>query len=224
MTAVTSYQTHDSLGVNEPEQRATTSHEVSQKVKKSFLSRDDATDCAEPELTVSDSHFEPNKIYYIQGHHMSSKTITIVDITGQVPIAFVDGKNVDEKFREAAQQAGTAKTAHPAFVFKKNHWYNKSYKAYAGADESVELAKWKHPAFSTGTATLDFPAGSTYSPHDLAVKPVSWKRRTNEFVIESVPFTWHFGDKYKSHRMTLSKRIGGVDSTIARYSQKWSAW
>ena len=222
MSTITHSQSHDLLGLDEPGQRQhpTDMSKTSEDAMDGTLDRSEID--ADPE--ADDEKFAPNKIYYIQSHVMGSKEIIIVDITGKVSLTFVDGKNVSEEFREAAKQVGTAKDAIPAFRFTKLHWYNKSYKAYRGSDDSTLVAEWKHPVWSTGTAELTFPTGSKHCPHDLAIKPLSWKRRTAQFVIESVPLTWRHNDKYKSNRMTLSKRIAGVESTIARYSQKWSAW
>lgn len=155
---------------------------------------------------------------------MSSRQIAIVDITDQIQVTFVDGKNVSDEFRDAAKRIGAAKDAVPAFTFRKKHWYNKSYNAFAGTDTETPLADWKHPTWSTGTATLGFPTNSKHCSHNVSIAPVKWTRRTNEFVVDSVPLTWRSDDKYKSNRMTLSKRIGSKDSTVARYTQKWAAW
>ena len=220
MTTPTKQQSHDLLGLDDSEQ----SRGWEEKQASINGKLETGLDRAETEPEADDSKFAPTKVYWIQSHVMGSKEIAIVNVTGQVSIKSVDGKNVDDEFREAAKQVGTAKDAAPAFRFTKKHWYNKSYKAYVGTDDSNMVAEWRHPTWSTGTAELDFPAGSKHCPHNLAIKPISWKRRSAEFVLESVPFTWRCDDKYKSNRMTLSKRVAGVESTIARYSQKWSAW
>jgi hypothetical protein len=212
----------DLLGVDDPEQYK--DRQGTPEPKSPFVSDDEHIARNDSEVSANDANFAPTKVYYIQGHFMASKQIVIVDITGRVPVNFVDGKNVSEEFRDAAKVVGTAKDAIPAFVFKKKHWYNKSYVAFRGEDIATSLGEWKHPTWSTGTATLDFPVGSKHCSHNLSVAPEKWTRRTNKFVIDSVPFQWKFDDKYKSHRMTLSKRIGGVQSTVGRYSQKMMAW
>jgi hypothetical protein len=222
MTAAARQQPQDLLGIDNPEQYK--DRQGTPEPKSPFVSDDEHVARTESELSANDASFAPNKVYYIQGHFMASKQIVIVDITGQVPVNFVDGKNVSDEFREAAKKVGTAKDAVPAFVFKKKHWYNKSYQAFRGEDTSTPLGEWKHPTWSTGTATINFPVGSKHCSHNLAIAPLKWTRRTNEFVVESVPHLWSFDAKYKSHRMTLAKRIGGVDTTIARYSQKLMAW
>jgi hypothetical protein len=212
----------DILGNDDPEQskdRAGTPER-----QPSFVSDDDEVDATETETSSDDSKFAPNKVYYIQPHYLSSKQITIVDITDKISVPFVDGKDVSDEFRDAAKKVGTAEDAEPIFTIRKKHWYNKSYSAFAGVDTETPLADWKHPSFSTGTATLSFPADSKHCSHNLSISPVKRTRRTNAFVNDSVPYTWKCDYKYKPNHMSLLKRIGGKNSTVARYTQKWATW
>lgn len=54
--------------------------------------------------------------------------------------------------------------------------------------------------------------------------PIKWYKRTNEWVRDSVTYSWRCNSKYKANRMTLLKKVGPKQLVVGRYAQRWGSW
>lgn len=107
----------------------------------------------------------------------------------------------------------------PAYTISRNSVFTRKYDV---KDEQGNIvAHWKHPLISTGTATLTFPADSKHSSHEILSKAVSWVRRTERFVQDSVTYSWEFDSKVLCNKMALFRIVGDKKEKVGQCPQPY---
>ncbi|KAF2470175.1 uncharacterized protein BDR25DRAFT_343379 [Lindgomyces ingoldianus] len=178
-------------------------------------------------VPIDDTTFSPTRTFYILRHNLFSTEINLIDISSEIAVnSPYSGGEISNELRDAARELSKdeMRTSNPAYRLKRPHWWNSTCKMSGIAAEELELASWKHPSMSFGKASITFPQNSTHSSHNFIMAPVKWYRRTNEWVQDSVTYSWRCNSKYKANRMTLYKKIGGKNIVVARYAQRWGSW
>ncbi|KAF2182015.1 hypothetical protein K469DRAFT_691633 [Zopfia rhizophila CBS 207.26] len=176
-------------------------------------------------IPIDESTFVPTRTLYVLRHNLFSTSTKIIDITSQTEVRYSGGEISDE-LRDAARwlTKDESRTANPIYQLQRKHWWNSTSTMTGATTLGVELASWKHPGMSFGKAEISFPENSSHGTHGLTMAPVKWYRRTNEWVQDSVVYTWRCNSKFKANRMTLLKELGGKKVVVARYAQRWGSW
>jgi hypothetical protein len=171
--------------------------------------------------------FTPNRIFYIVPHNLFSTETKVVDLTGTLPNTYTGG-DISNELRDAARNAGNDKflANSPIYIIKRPHWWSTKSTAYSVSQGEPfnELAYWKQPYTSVGTAHITFPDSSPDSTHELTISPPWLMSRTNTWVQDSVQYEWNCDSQLLANRMTLHKKVGGKRLVVARYAQRWGSW
>jgi hypothetical protein len=162
------------------------------------------------------SPLRPTYTFYIVPHGIFTKDIKVLDVTSALKTAY-DGLT-DAYAAHVAELANCDGAADkPAYTILRSSIVSQNYTVKDG--EGAAVADWTHPWWSTGMATLTFPAGSAYSSHAIESKVLSWARRTERFVKDSVTYSWEMESRIKSNRMKLFKMVGDRRVEVGRYAQ-----
>ncbi|KAH7386018.1 hypothetical protein BKA66DRAFT_440667 [Pyrenochaeta sp. MPI-SDFR-AT-0127] len=178
----------------------------------------------EKDTSVDASKFAPNRVFYILRHNLFSKEVNIIDITSSLTAPIANDEITDE-FRDNARSLSENKSlaANPVYRLRGKHWYS-SEMTMMDLQSAEDVATWKHGAASFSKAFLSFPAQSPHSSHPITMAPVKWYKRTNEWVKDSITYSWRCNSKYKANRMTLLKKVGPKQVVVGRYAQRWGSW
>ncbi|KAH8722531.1 hypothetical protein GQ44DRAFT_711618 [Phaeosphaeriaceae sp. PMI808] len=185
---------------------------------------DSSSDDGEEQTTLDKAAFAPNRIFYILRHNLFSKEVFILDLTSSLHVPY-DGGEITNELRDAARTLSEDKTltANPIYRLKGKHWYSSEQKMFDHSS-GTELATWKHGSASFSAANFSFPSASPHSSHPITMKPPKWHKRTNEWVRDSITYSWRCDSKNKANRMTLVKTIGAEQTVAGRYAQRWGSW
>jgi hypothetical protein len=195
-------------------------------VEDADSSHDEEEDASDSKLPVDDSNFKPTRILYILRHNLFLKEVNIIDVTSEI-LPLYAGGDVTDAVRDAARALSEdkSKADTPVYHLERKHWYNSTFTFTSSASPNVELANWKHPSISFGKALLAFPATSSpLSTHPITMAPAKWYLRTNEWVQDSVTYSWKCNSKWKANRMILVKKVGDKQIVVGRYAQRWGSW
>ncbi|CAO2651902.1 Nn.00g001850.m01.CDS01 [Neocucurbitaria sp. VM-36] len=178
----------------------------------------------EKDTSVDGSTFAPNRVFYILRHNLFSKEVNIIEITSSISVSYTGGE-ITNDYRDAARAVSEDKTlaTTPIYQLKGKHWYS-SEMTMSHVPSSTDLATWKHGGASFSKAYLSFPPTSPHSSHSITMAPPKWYKRKNEWVRNSITYSWRCDSKHKANRMTLLKKIGPKQMVVGRYAQKWGSW
>ncbi|KAF2865487.1 hypothetical protein BDV95DRAFT_612633 [Massariosphaeria phaeospora] len=179
-------------------------------------------DAANP---IDDSKFAPTRIFYIVKHNLFSKEVRIIDATAKTHVRYTGG-DISDELRDAVRAVSedASHAANPAYQLKRAHWFSSTCTMTSSTSPGTELASWKHSSASFGKADINFPANSKHGSHGFIMENVKWYRRTNEWVQDSVTYSWRCNSKTKANRMELLKQVGPKQYVVARYAQRWGSW
>ncbi|KAF2822082.1 hypothetical protein CC86DRAFT_458603 [Ophiobolus disseminans] len=185
---------------------------------------DSSFDEADGATAADETNFNPNRTFYILRHNLFSKEIFIIDITSALHVPYTGGEITDE-LRDAARALSENKTlaSNPIYRFKAKHWWS-SERSMFDAASSTELATWKQGGTSWSHAIISFPPQSPHSTHPIVMQNLKWYKRTNEWVRNSIIYSWRCDSKKKANRMTLVKKVGAKEVVAGRYVQRWGSW
>jgi hypothetical protein len=160
---------------------------------------------------------KPNRVFYIVPHTGFTKTITVLDLTGQIKAEYPS-----EEFEKETKALAT-KSPPPSWlnITRTPRWYSKNFVVEKGSDKS-QIAHWKGGMFSTSSNTLTFPLDSPHSSHPITIEPEStWKFR-EQFVKDSVIYQWKPDNVLTARKFTMFKIIGDQKQAVGRYLEEWS--
>lgn len=194
-------------------------------VEDADSSHDEEED-ADSKVPLDDSNFKPTRIFYVLRHNLFSKEVNIIDVTSEI-LPQCAGGELTDAVRDAARALTEDKsnTKSPVFRLERKHFWSSEFTFKNNASPNIELATWKHPSISFGKALLAFPSTSSpLSTHPITMAPTKWYLRTNEWVQDSVTYSWKCSSKWKANRVILVKKVGEKQIVIGRYAQRWGSW
>ena len=68
---------------------------------------------------------------------------------------------------------------------------------------------------------LSFPLGSSHASHPITMKAKSYWKFREQFVVDSVTYTWVPDNAWMNIKFTLHKSIGSHELKVGRYEQEW---
>jgi hypothetical protein len=158
-----------------------------------------------------------NRIFYIVPHTGFTKTITVLDLTGQVKAEYPS-----EEFEKETKQLATKSPPQPFLnITRTPRWYSKNFVVEKGSEKG-QIAQWKGGMFSTSSNTLTFPPDSPHSSHPITIEAENnWKFR-EQFVKDSVIYQWKPDNALTARKFTMFKIIGDQKQAVGRYLEEWS--
>lgn len=171
-------------------------------------------------LPLDSTTFKPTSIYWITPHGMLTKSITILDLTQDMPLPFA---GLTDTYKASIKTTLKDHSFTPIITCQRQSWIGLKYHICDGQDKT--LAHWSHPWSSTGEAVLTFPTDSPHSSHPISLKNKTWGLRTEAFTVNSQLFFWEMDSAWHSYSMTLFKVFGTGEQQkkveVGKYSQKW---
>lgn len=176
------------------------------------------------DLSLESPSFAPTNTYWITPHGMLSKSIQILDLTRDLSVPYT---GLTPAYKEAVKKTLKDHSFTPTLTAHRKTWLGLQYSITDG--EGKEIAEWKHPYFSTGSAVLTFPEGSKHCEHSVELRNKKWGLRTEAFVVNSVQFEWEADSYWHSTNMTLYKVLSMGDGDgkgkaerkiVGKYAQK----
>ena len=159
--------------------------------------------------------FQPTRILYIVPQSGWARETKILGLTSQLLDSYQD--NFIEDFKASVKWlVSSSPPPLPIFTLTRAHWYSSSRLTVTDA-KGAQLAKWHSPIMGYRVTHITFPGHSTHCTHALEVKPLSFARRAQSFVNNSMTYTWEAAGRFKSGRMSLYSVAAAKKIEVARY-------
>jgi hypothetical protein len=168
-----------------------------------------------PNTVPETEHFKPTHIYHIVTHSSLTKVIKVLDITDNVTVTLDS-----DEFSKQVEEITKGSPPDPWLTVTRGHWWNNRF-TVTSPSESGTLAEWKSGLMSWSDTYLNFPSGSSHSSHHITMKAKSYWKFREQFVIDSVTYTWIPDNALINVKFTLYKSIGSHELKVGRYEQKW---
>ena len=156
-------------------------------------------------------NLKPDRTYYIVPHSNFTKKIEIFDLTSQVKEQH-DSEALKEEIKTLV------KSSHPEScltISKSNFWGTELavHEPPAGAT----IVEWKGSARAHGPSRFTFPADSSHSTHPIELKPSKFWTKNEQFVQDSITYSWEFDSNFSQRKLTLYKCMGVERVVVAKY-------
>lgn len=171
----------------------------------------------------TDLPFNPTRCFFIAKHGGFTQDIKIYDITSSAdmssyPSSLAEKAPVEKWFAQSHKDGSSsiASAPEPFLIVHRNTWYGHTFVGKVG---DTEIATLRGGLASSSKNKLVFPAGSKHCEHDITMKVDSYFNFRDEFVVNSVPFTWAVVNGWSMRQFELRRIVGGEKKVCARFWQ-----
>jgi len=159
---------------------------------------------------------KPSRIFHIVPHSSLTKTIKVLDITDRITAPYTS-----DEFTEQAKEIPKSSPPDPWLtVTRVPHWWSRRF-TVESASEPGKLVEWKGGLMSWSSNVLSFTSGSPHSSHPITMKTKSYWKFREQFVFDSITYTWVSDNAWTNIKYTLYKSIGSREVRVGRYEQRW---
>ena len=170
---------------------------------------------------VDDSEqFCPTHIFYIEDHTLLARKVAVLDMTSSIKKRHDNPTQTDiDRVNKLVKEGDLMKTMAPAYTVSRKTPFSK--KNTVRDEHGNIVAHWNHPIVSTASAILTFPPDSKHCSHEISSKVVNWTRRTEQFIKDSVTYSWEYESKVLCNKLALYRIVGGRKHKVGQCQQPY---